>query len=162
MGGRGGSSASSRMTVQERAEMFAAGQVSNVEDINPLEIDYLPSFIQDKLSEAEYYAASTSSNATIERETERAVLIRYETDYGNVKVWSPRSVIRSPEEIADRQRRTIARQEVNSQYTQYLRNLARSSGLRIGNTRRWNRLQSMLEDAGVLYMNRDDYANSHQ
>lgn len=51
--------------------MLTAGQVSNVEDINPLEIDYIPSFIQDKLSEAEYYAASTSSNATIEREASR-------------------------------------------------------------------------------------------
>lgn len=50
-------------------------------------------YLNQKLSQGEAYAASTSGDWSVRRESDKAVLMRADTDYGHVDVWVPKSIM---------------------------------------------------------------------
>lgn len=49
-------------------------------------------FLEKNYSQNEAYAIRLCDNCNIERETEKAALIRFETEWGLIKGWFPKSV----------------------------------------------------------------------
>lgn len=57
-------------------------------------IKYIPDWILEKnLSNEERYAVSCSYSYWVEKETEKAILVYWATDYGRVSCWVPKSVL---------------------------------------------------------------------
>lgn len=57
-------------------------------------IKYIPEWILEKnLSNEERYAVSCSYSSWVERETEKAILVYWATDFGRVSCWVPKSVL---------------------------------------------------------------------
>ena len=113
MGGRGSVSTSGKkhrkltiddikkMTLAQAADGYAAQEMKNYsnESFNSLALR-IPDFVLDeKLSQYQKMAVRSSGVLSIERETEKAILIKAKTDNGELKFWSPKSVIRTPEQV---------------------------------------------------------------
>lgn len=55
----------------------------------------LPLWLMEKnLDQTELWGAQLAYNMYAKRETEKAVLIVFETDFGNITMWAPKSVIK--------------------------------------------------------------------
>lgn len=55
----------------------------------------IPVWLMDNnLDQTELWGAQLAYNMYAERETEKAALIVFETDFGNIKMWAPKSVIK--------------------------------------------------------------------
>lgn len=55
----------------------------------------IPVWLMDSnLDQTELWGAQLAYNMYAERETEKAALIVFETDFGNIKMWAPKSVIK--------------------------------------------------------------------
>ncbi len=55
----------------------------------------IPLWLMDNnLDQSEMQGAMLAYNIYAERYTEKAVLVVFETDFGNIKMWSPKSVIK--------------------------------------------------------------------
>lgn len=50
--------------------------------------------MDNNLDQTELWGAQLAYNMYAERETEKAALIVFETDFGNIKMWAPKSVIK--------------------------------------------------------------------
>lgn len=170
MGGRGGSSASAKAsrkavpTVGERAQARAEAEVAKYADsyFDSLEMR-VPEFVMDKLNSQEYYAVtSTGGPFTVKRETEKAALLEVSTDYGNVTVWSPKSVIKTREEARAATVREMARQFVNDDYYEYLRTTAKSGGVKLGSVKKWSKIKQKMDLAGVKYLDKSEYINTRE
>ena len=55
-------------------------------------------FINKNLQEEERYAITEAYGANIKRETAKAVLISFDTPYGYINLWTPKSIIVKQEE----------------------------------------------------------------
>ena len=49
-------------------------------------------FLQKNFTQGEAYAINTARSFKIERDTEKAILVKFNTDYGMIKTWLPKSV----------------------------------------------------------------------
>ncbi len=49
-------------------------------------------FLNKNFSQNERYAISTCDDAVIERETEKALMVVFRTEYGTIRTWLPKSV----------------------------------------------------------------------
>lgn len=56
-------------------------------------------FLTKNLSEGERYAYSVGDGAYIARETDKAVLIKNDTDFGTVSFWCPKSCLLTEEDF---------------------------------------------------------------
>ena len=170
MGGRGGSSASAKAqrkatpTVGERAQARAEAEVAKYADsyFDSLEMR-VPEFVLDKLNSREYYAVTaTGGPFTVKRETEKAALLEVSTDYGNVTVWSPKSVIKTREEARAATAKEMARQFVNDDYYAYLRTTAKAGGVKLGSVKKWSKIKQKMDLAGVKYLDKSEYINTRE
>lgn len=50
-------------------------------------------FVNKNLSSQEAYVANTSGEWSLRKETEKAVLMRADSDYGHIDIWAPKSVM---------------------------------------------------------------------
>lgn len=50
-------------------------------------------FLNKNYSQNERYAISTANRTFIEKETEKAVFVKFDTDHGTIKGWFPKSVV---------------------------------------------------------------------
>jgi hypothetical protein len=55
-------------------------------------------FLVKNYSQNERYAISVA-HATIEKESEKAIFVKFESEFGNIKSWIPKSCIMTDEEI---------------------------------------------------------------
>ena len=64
------------------------------------EVKYIPDWIVEKnLDQNQIYAVrAESEDATAQRETEKAILAGWTTEYGKVSLWAPKSVLKSKEQ----------------------------------------------------------------
>lgn len=154
------------MTIQQKAEAYAQAQVASksydLDDYDKYAFDNLPEFVKEKLGQAgsgERYAASVG-DPYVKRETEKAVLIGYRTDYGNLDVWAPKSVILTPEKAKANDLKSYQRQYVNDSYYNYLRNTAKAAGVKLGSVKKWDKIKKKLTQSGVSFLDRDAYASS--
>lgn len=84
------------------------------------------------------------------------------TDYGNVTVWSPKSVIKTREEARAATAREMARQFVNDDYYAYLRTTAKAGGVKLGSVKKWNKIKQKMDLAGVKYLDKSEYINTRE
>jgi hypothetical protein len=55
----------------------------------------IPVWLMEKnLDQAELQGAQLAYNIGVERETEKALLLCFETDFGNITMWAPKSVVK--------------------------------------------------------------------
>lgn len=55
----------------------------------------VPIWLMEKnLDQAELQGAQLAYNIGVERETEKALLLCFETDFGNIKMWAPKLVVK--------------------------------------------------------------------
>jgi len=90
----------------------------------------LPKFVTEKLSNTEVHLLKTEyllTSATIERETEKAVLIKQ----GSVSVWCPKSIL-AKEDLEEKPVDAEKSAMVNKaeKYATYLENLALENGIK--------------------------------
>lgn len=50
-------------------------------------------FLEKKFTQNEIYAIQTTDEVKVQRETEKAVLLRWRTDYGTIVSWIPKSCL---------------------------------------------------------------------
>ena len=106
-----------------------------------------------------------TSDATIERETEKAVLVSKSTEYGRLSTWVPKSVMKSPEQQkADEERykqNHIARRqsyEIGRQYNNYLYRTAKERGVKgVRERMRSETLANKINQAGVSVLTREQF-----
>lgn len=121
----------------------------------------VPQWVLDKkLSDSERYAWSVGDGAYVKRETDKALLLGNKTDYGEVTVWVPKSVMLDPARAREEAVRSAARRIVNGRYTDYLKATAVDAGVKIGNASSWDALTKKMDKKGVPYMSRDQFAKS--
>lgn len=172
MGGRGSSSATAgaggvtqpqglplpaSAVVSDYAEKYA--ELTTANKTYSL-ADRFPDFVLDKLTQSELQAIHTTSSSgdwKIKKETEKAVLVSIATDYGKVEFWSPKSVIRT-----DEQMRAYAKKENKSAFERaayhvYLMDKAHVSYDDIS----WKKMQDRITKLGKEYMSFDAFKASN-
>ena len=98
------------------------------------EAKYVPCWIVKKnLDQDKLYAVRAEGvNPTVARETERAVLLEWDTEFGKVSMWCPKSVLKSEEQMKAEEQADIERS--NKKYDGY------------------TKLITAAEEAGVKYV----------
>ena len=164
MGGRGSSSSSaksSNVSISFESEAMRIAEKSVYgRDFDSLG-QLVPQWVLDKkLSDSERYAWSVGDGAYVKSETDKALLLGNKTDYGEVTVWVPKSVMLDPAKAREDAVQGAARRIVNGRYTDYLKATAVDAGVKIGNTSSWDILTKKMDKKGVPYMSRDQFAKS--
>lgn len=120
----------------------------------------VPAWIISKnLSNAEAMAwNSTWGVDSIERETEKAILVGRNTDYGKVTVWCPKSALQDREEMLAQEEASNERWKNNQRYTNYLKETAKENGVKIGNMSSWEKIIAKLQSKGVEVKTREEFA----
>ena len=98
------------------------------------ETKYVPEWIVTKsLDQDRLYAVRAEGvNPTVARETEKAILLEWETEFGKVSMWCPKSVLKTEEQMKAEEQADIERS--NKKYDGY------------------TKLISAAEEAGVKYV----------
>ena len=99
--------------------------------------------------------AIVGERMTVERETEKAVLVKWNTDYGFVTLWTPKSII-----VTEEQARTEAKTEAEKRmqsikqgeerYNKMIA-FAKENGLAVRNKMKKDTVMSMIKKAGLEY-----------
>lgn len=163
MGGRGASSATAKTgggTVYENAlkaaENVYSVELSNVGGGNIS--DQIPQWILDKNG-----IAVRSGFFKIKHETEKAILVSTNSSFfGGVDetFWVPKSQLQSAEKTRQDILTNGANKIVSQQYTNYLKQLASSNGVKLGNTSSWEKITAKLQKSGVAVKSRDEFKKS--
>lgn len=123
--------------------------------------DSIPDWvIEKKLDQGEAYAWSVGDGAFIKRETEKAYLVANNSDYGQVSFWMPKSWMSSPEKVRADSIQREARLMVGSNYNRYLMQVASDAGVKLGSTKRTQKIKEKLESKGVEFRSKDEFSNS--
>lgn len=116
-------------------------------------------FVGRELSQNERMAIHGDADGfVVIRETEKAVRLRNTTDFGNVFLWVPKSILISEDEL-----RRAAAEEAEHRarldaYYSYLRQLAKDNGVKLGSVRKWAKIQAKLDEAGVAWKSFGEFA----
>lgn len=83
------------------------------------ETKYVPEWIVTKSLERDrrYAVYAEGTNPTIARETEKAILLEWMTEFGKVSMWCPKSVLKSKEQMQAEEQADIERS--NKKYDGY-------------------------------------------
>ena len=87
-------------------------------------------------------------------ETEKAVKIRWE---GIADRWVPKSILITPEELHSSAIRALQTRQDNDRYYNYLRDVAKENGVKLGSVRKWSKIKEKLSTAGIAYLERNEY-----
>lgn len=119
-------------------------------------------FSNRELSQQKMLAVRNSGDedGRVASETDKAVRVVWEVEYGRVSLWVPKSVLVSPDQLRDSARKAVDRRAKNDRYYQYLRNLAKDNGVKLGSVRKWDKIKAKLSDAGVGYVEYGDFDES--
>ncbi len=86
-------------------------------------------FINEKFNQQEAYVISVSELTVID-ETEKAVKIYADSDYGYLKFWCPKSCIITDEEIAKQEEELNKKFQKGLEYNKSLVEFAKSNGIK--------------------------------
>lgn len=83
------------------------------------ETKIVPAWIVEKnLDQDRFYAVRAEGvNPTLARETEKAVLLEWDTEFGKVSMWCPKSILKSEEQVKAEEQADIERS--NKKYDGY-------------------------------------------
>lgn len=167
MGGRGASSASSgggSATVIDNARKSAlnSAKVKSLDKLADNSVAArIPQWILDRETDG-----IRGSRLSIIKETEKAVLVtNHGKDYGaprDKQFWVPKSQLKSKAEIKKEAIEGEAKRIVSQKYGNYLKSLASSSGVKVGNLSSWDKITEKLKKSGVSVMTRDEYQKSKE
>ncbi len=104
-----------------------------------------------------------STHMTIEHETAKAFLVNNNmSSFGgrDTKFWVAKSVLQSPSQTKQEIIEDRANRQVSMGYTSYLKNLASTNGVKVGNLGSWQKIIEKLRKNGVPVMNRKAYGDS--
>lgn len=119
--------------------------------------DQIPGWVViDKLNSQEQYGYSVADSVGIKRETEKAILVSASTEWGRIEFWCPKSVLLTPEHYEKQNTRAM----VNAAYTNYLLATAKEHGVKLGNTRSWEKVTAKLGKNGIDVKTRDEFMNT--
>lgn len=158
MGGRGSTSRTGKTSASIKDDLASRYLPETMAKVGTQ--DSAPDWWLDKkLSWSERAAVNTSGGASVKRETEKAVLFSYDTDYGEVTVWTPKSILNYTVEDAQKEAYRKSSMELGSYYNAYLKNVASTNGVKLGNSKRTDAITSKLSKSGVSYMSKDEFGN---
>ena len=92
---------------------------------------------------------------TVEKETEKAVLVKWNTDYGFVTLWTPKSIIVTEEEAkaeakAEAEKKIQNFKAAEERYNKLI-NFAKENGLAVRNKMKKVTVMEMIKKAGLTY-----------
>lgn len=155
MGGRGSSSKSGgggggSLTESEKKymDMINGGPSITIDGKE----SYVPEWIQKR--------ESLGNSLYVVRQTDKAVLVK-EFDVAQTgrrnQAWVPKRVLQTKKEYAAAGVASQKRFISNAKYTKYLKDLAKSSGVKIGNTSSWEKITDKLKKNGVRVKSRNEF-----
>ena len=111
-------------------------------------------FISKNLNRAQADAI-VGERMTVERETEKAVLVKWNTDYGFVTLWTPKSIIITEEQArteakAEAEKRMQSIKQGEERYKKMIA-FAKENGLAVRNKMKKDTVMSMIKKAGLEY-----------
>lgn len=111
-------------------------------------------FISKNLTRAQADAI-VGERMTVERETEKAVLVKWNTDYGFVTLWTPKSIIVTEEQArteakAEAEKRMQSIKQGEERYNKMIA-FAKENGLAVRNKMKKDTVMSMIKKAGLEY-----------
>lgn len=158
MGGRGSSSYSSKGsngTVASKARRWAEKQsaIGDKADYENIGYQFPLWLTRDKTGSNAFY------DARIERETEKAYLLRHYSSIEDRMVtnWVPKSQRLTPEAAREDRVKDMARVYENQYYGNYLQATAKDSGVKLGNMSSWDKIKDKLKKNGVSVMERSEF-----
>lgn len=144
------------LTTDEQNQIDMRGGINGAVGGFELNGDYLhvPEWFSDKENTAR-------NGLSVKRETDKAVLLEGIdiADSGTIKTefWVPKSILQTTKEYAAGLVSSQKRYRTNAKYTNYLKGLAQSNGVKIGNAKSWESIQKKLAKNGVDFVDRDKY-----
>ena len=102
-------------------------------------------FTQEELA-----AIDTCSESYIERETEKALLIKWPTKYGTISKWIPKSCIRSEEEVVEEVKAKIEKSEDRLNKREALIEFAKENGLKVRVNNKIKKIVMAIKEANLL------------
>ena len=144
---------------QSPGEAFAKALTGNPNEIDYNErIRYIPEwFLSKNLDQQQLYATRVADNAYVTKETEKAFLANWDTEYGKVSTWVPKSLV-SNEAIKKNQEREIKfikGMEDGLKYNKELVRIGKENGIKgVRERLKTSTLEKMLSAAGVDYPKR--------
>jgi len=102
-------------------------------------------FLYEKFTDGERYAISISDEPIILKETEKAVYVKFVSDWGTIKTWIPKSCIYSEEELAEIRKRF----EANMDKYEKLVEWAKNQGLKVKRRMKKTTVLRIIADANL-------------
>lgn len=154
---RGGVTANSSATVYENAlksaENISSSALRNLENDNIS--SHIPQWILQKNG-----VEVRGHTYSVERETDKAILVNNNAGmYGgrDKKFWVPKSQLQPVEKTRKEILEKTANQIISQKYTSYLKQLASTNNVKLGNVSSWDKITAKLKKMGVTVMSRDEY-----
>ena len=88
---------------------------------------------------------------TVEKETEKAVLVKWNTDYGFVTLWTPKSIMVTEEEAKAEAEKKIQNFKAAEERYNKMINFAKENGLAVRNKMKKVTVMEMIKKAGLTY-----------
>ena len=175
MGGRGASSSTARggVTIAEKARRDFLAENPEVRDVlagrsnieNAPIMERVPEwFLEENIDFNRRYALEKwNDGGVVKGETEKAVLVRAGTDFGDVSLWVPKSILRNADTERKDAEAVVRRgvgEKVRGMYHTYLKGVAKQTKTKVPRTKKAWKLDKALTDAGVKHLSKDEFANS--
>lgn len=99
----------------------------------------------------------------VKRETEKALQVFGVWGYGfegpndGMRAWLPKSILIDRAEKEEQERREDIHYYNNMIYTNYLNDLAKKNGVKLGRAKCWDKVQAKLASSHVEYMSRKEF-----
>ena len=107
-------------------------------------------FINKNFNQNERYGISVADRSYIERETEKAVLVRWETEFGNITSWIPKSCLLTEEEMEKEQKERLERFVKGAEMHEELVNFAKENGLKVRKNSKTINIIHMIKNANLF------------
>lgn len=115
-----------------------------------MNIEFIPDwFLIKNLTQNERYAYAVGEKS-IERETEKAVLIKVDSEWGTFKFWCPKSIVNGTYVDKFAEERQTKFEEGSKRYEEAL-NFAKENGLKVRNKMKLKTILNMIKNAGLVF-----------
>lgn len=114
------------------------------------ETKFIPEWIINKNLDANqlYAIRAEGEDASLARETEKAILVEWSTEFGRVSMWCPKSVLKSKDEVVAEAQAQEERFIAGCEQYAKLVEVAKSLGVKVRNGMRKTTIYSKVNEAG--------------
>ena len=107
-------------------------------------------FIDKNFNQNERYGISVADSCSVEKETEKAVLVKWETEYGNITRWIPKSCTMTEEEMQKEMEEKEERFVKGTEMHEELVKFAKENGLKARKNSKTTTLINMIKNANLF------------